>query len=175
MEALLLFAVCNALMSRSFSKILLLSSPPAFVPTQFPGYGEPAERGRLQGECFRDPTRQISRISLFVIFASDWWSSFGLCSLDLLQRPERNVFLDIFTFCIISVAQLFATEATSAWLCANDVPASPVAWPTGTGGDNSLPSIKRWVNLIQSTELMLKPSDTFMERLIWNFGLKLWS
>lgn len=42
--------------------------------------------------------------------------------------------------------KLYATEATSAWLCANDVPAIPVAWPTGMGGDNSLPSIKRLIS-----------------------------
>lgn len=42
--------------------------------------------------------------------------------------------------------KLYATEATSAWLCANDVPATPVAWPTEKGGDTSLPSIKRLIN-----------------------------
>uniref|UniRef100_A0A4W6F6V4 carbamoyl-phosphate synthase (ammonia) n=1 Tax=Lates calcarifer TaxID=8187 RepID=A0A4W6F6V4_LATCA len=39
--------------------------------------------------------------------------------------------------------KLYATEATSAWLCANDVPATPVAWPSEKGEDNSLPSINR--------------------------------
>uniref|UniRef100_A0A3Q1C6V0 carbamoyl-phosphate synthase (ammonia) n=1 Tax=Amphiprion ocellaris TaxID=80972 RepID=A0A3Q1C6V0_AMPOC len=42
--------------------------------------------------------------------------------------------------------KLYATEATSAWLCANDVPAIPVAWPTETGGDSSLPSIQRLIS-----------------------------
>uniref|UniRef100_A0A3Q1FTK8 carbamoyl-phosphate synthase (ammonia) n=1 Tax=Acanthochromis polyacanthus TaxID=80966 RepID=A0A3Q1FTK8_9TELE len=42
--------------------------------------------------------------------------------------------------------KLYATEATSAWLCANDVPAIPVAWPTETGGDTSLPSIQRLIS-----------------------------
>ncbi|XP_076026164.1 carbamoyl-phosphate synthase [ammonia], mitochondrial [Genypterus blacodes] len=41
--------------------------------------------------------------------------------------------------------KLYATEATSAWLCANDVPATPVAWPSEKG-DTSLPSINRLVN-----------------------------
>uniref|UniRef100_A0A671W8C4 Carbamoyl-phosphate synthase [ammonia], mitochondrial n=1 Tax=Sparus aurata TaxID=8175 RepID=A0A671W8C4_SPAAU len=41
---------------------------------------------------------------------------------------------------------LYATEATSAWLCVNDVPASPVAWPSQKGGDTSLPSIQRLIN-----------------------------
>ncbi|KAG7501491.1 carbamoyl-phosphate synthase [ammonia], mitochondrial [Solea senegalensis] len=42
--------------------------------------------------------------------------------------------------------KLYATEATSAWLCANDVPATTVAWPTHKGEDTSLPSIKRLIN-----------------------------
>uniref|UniRef100_A0A8C7HTT7 Carbamoyl-phosphate synthase [ammonia], mitochondrial n=1 Tax=Oncorhynchus kisutch TaxID=8019 RepID=A0A8C7HTT7_ONCKI len=42
--------------------------------------------------------------------------------------------------------KLFATEATSAWLSVNDVPATPVAWPSQEGGDASLPSIIRLIN-----------------------------
>uniref|UniRef100_A0A6Q2XGM2 Carbamoyl phosphate synthase arginine-specific large chain n=1 Tax=Esox lucius TaxID=8010 RepID=A0A6Q2XGM2_ESOLU len=42
--------------------------------------------------------------------------------------------------------KLFATEATSAWLSANDVPATPVAWPSHDGGDANLPSIIRLIN-----------------------------
>ncbi|KAF1382425.1 hypothetical protein PFLUV_G00143650 [Perca fluviatilis] len=42
--------------------------------------------------------------------------------------------------------KLYATEATSAWLWANDVPATPVAWPSDKGGDTSLPSIKRLIS-----------------------------
>ncbi|XP_035605592.1 carbamoyl-phosphate synthase [ammonia], mitochondrial [Oncorhynchus keta] len=42
--------------------------------------------------------------------------------------------------------KLFATEATSAWLSANDVPATPVAWPSQEGGDASMPSIIRLIN-----------------------------
>ncbi|KAG7227440.1 hypothetical protein INR49_005254, partial [Caranx melampygus] len=42
--------------------------------------------------------------------------------------------------------KLYATEATSAWLCANDVPATPVAWPTEKGENTSLPSIKKLIN-----------------------------
>ncbi|XP_061547499.1 carbamoyl-phosphate synthase [ammonia], mitochondrial [Phycodurus eques] len=40
--------------------------------------------------------------------------------------------------------KLYATESTSAWLCANDVPATPVAWPTK--GQTSLPSIKSLIS-----------------------------
>ncbi|KAL3056546.1 hypothetical protein OYC64_019100 [Pagothenia borchgrevinki] len=42
--------------------------------------------------------------------------------------------------------KLYATEATSAWLCVNDVPATPVAWPSEEGGDKSLPSIKSLIS-----------------------------
>ncbi|KAA8588268.1 hypothetical protein FQN60_001462 [Etheostoma spectabile] len=45
--------------------------------------------------------------------------------------------------------KLYATEATSAWLWANDVPATPVAWPSDKGGDTSLPSIKRLGNTFE--------------------------
>ncbi|MED6243787.1 Gly-Xaa carboxypeptidase, partial [Ataeniobius toweri] len=38
--------------------------------------------------------------------------------------------------------KLYATEATSAWLCANDVPAIPVAWPSEKEGNTTLPGIK---------------------------------
>uniref|UniRef100_A0A8C5I3T2 Carbamoyl-phosphate synthase [ammonia], mitochondrial n=1 Tax=Gouania willdenowi TaxID=441366 RepID=A0A8C5I3T2_GOUWI len=41
--------------------------------------------------------------------------------------------------------KLFATEATSAWLSANDVPANPVCWPTQNDHNTSLPSIKRLI------------------------------
>lgn len=59
--------------------------------------------------------------------------------------PVHAILFMIFLIycCPISVFQLYATEATSAWLCANDVPATPVAWPTEKGENTSLPSIKR--------------------------------
>uniref|UniRef100_A0A3P9LNV5 Carbamoyl-phosphate synthase [ammonia], mitochondrial n=2 Tax=Oryzias latipes TaxID=8090 RepID=A0A3P9LNV5_ORYLA len=41
--------------------------------------------------------------------------------------------------------KLYATEATSAWLCANDVPAIPVAWPTEKAV-TALPTIKGLIN-----------------------------
>ncbi|XP_029314740.1 carbamoyl-phosphate synthase [ammonia], mitochondrial [Cottoperca gobio] len=42
--------------------------------------------------------------------------------------------------------KLYATEATSAWLSANDVPATPVAWPSDKREDSSLPSIKSLIS-----------------------------
>lgn len=42
--------------------------------------------------------------------------------------------------------KLYATEATSAWLGANDVPATTVAWPSQQEGQGSLPSIYRLVS-----------------------------
>lgn len=104
---------------------------PAFVPTQFPRHGPPAERRRLQGETL-PPTRATQ-----------------LSALPLL-RPSSNRLL--FSSCG-SAPKLYATEATSAWLCANDVPATPVAWPSQKEGDTSLPSIKRWGELCSSSSL----------------------
>ncbi|CAL8342208.1 unnamed protein product [Boreogadus saida] len=42
--------------------------------------------------------------------------------------------------------KLYATEATSAWLGANDVPATPVAWPSQDDEHSSLPSIISLIN-----------------------------
>ncbi|OBS83423.1 hypothetical protein A6R68_22587 [Neotoma lepida] len=41
--------------------------------------------------------------------------------------------------------QLFATEATSDWLNANNVPATPVAWPSQEGQNPSLSSIRKLI------------------------------
>lgn len=61
----------------------------------------------------------------------------------LIKRFKNTLFMTFHIFCNVSVCQLYATEATSAWLCANDVPATPVAWLTEKEGHTSLPSIKR--------------------------------
>ncbi|KAF5893000.1 carbamoyl-phosphate synthase [ammonia], mitochondrial, partial [Clarias magur] len=37
--------------------------------------------------------------------------------------------------------KLYATEATSAWLNANDVPTTPVSWPSEDSNDSTLPTI----------------------------------
>uniref|UniRef100_A0A8C9TTT6 Carbamoyl phosphate synthase arginine-specific large chain n=1 Tax=Scleropages formosus TaxID=113540 RepID=A0A8C9TTT6_SCLFO len=42
--------------------------------------------------------------------------------------------------------KLYATEATSAWLNANDVHTTPVAWPSQETKDASLPSINRLIS-----------------------------
>ncbi|KAG7463959.1 hypothetical protein MATL_G00182150 [Megalops atlanticus] len=42
--------------------------------------------------------------------------------------------------------KLYATEATSAWLSANDVPSTPVAWPSQEGKDTNLPNISRLIS-----------------------------
>ncbi|KAG5283428.1 hypothetical protein AALO_G00041970 [Alosa alosa] len=42
--------------------------------------------------------------------------------------------------------KLYATEGTSAWLNANDVPTTPVAWPTQDENNSTLPSINRLIN-----------------------------
>ncbi|KAK7169392.1 hypothetical protein R3I93_005380 [Phoxinus phoxinus] len=42
--------------------------------------------------------------------------------------------------------KLYATEGTSAWLNANDVPTTPVAWPSHETNNTPLPSISRLVS-----------------------------
>ncbi|KAL4616618.1 carbamoyl-phosphate synthase ammonia, mitochondrial isoform X1 [Arapaima gigas] len=42
--------------------------------------------------------------------------------------------------------KLYATEGTSAWLNANDVPTTPVAWPSQESMDASLPSINKLIS-----------------------------
>uniref|UniRef100_A0A8C3B465 carbamoyl-phosphate synthase (ammonia) n=1 Tax=Cyclopterus lumpus TaxID=8103 RepID=A0A8C3B465_CYCLU len=44
--------------------------------------------------------------------------------------------------------KLFATEATSVWLCANDVPATTVAWPSDKGEETSLLINEGYIDLV---------------------------
>ncbi|KAL7882173.1 hypothetical protein AOLI_G00090220 [Acnodon oligacanthus] len=77
--------------------------------------------------------------------------------------------------------KLYATEATSAWLKANDVPTSPVAWPSLEGKDSTLPSISRLlsdghidlvVNLPNNNTKFLK--DNFLiRRMAVDYGVPL--
>ncbi|KAG7260232.1 hypothetical protein CRUP_014503 [Coryphaenoides rupestris] len=48
--------------------------------------------------------------------------------------------------------KLYATEATAVWLGANDVPATPVAWPTQEEQPGGLPSIHRVVRCVVELE-----------------------
>ncbi|EGV91942.1 Carbamoyl-phosphate synthase [ammonia], mitochondrial [Cricetulus griseus] len=50
--------------------------------------------------------------------------------------PQKGILIGI---------QLFATEATSDWLNANNVPATPVAWPSQEGQNPSLSSIRKLI------------------------------
>ncbi|XP_036433524.1 carbamoyl-phosphate synthase [ammonia], mitochondrial [Colossoma macropomum] len=77
--------------------------------------------------------------------------------------------------------KLYATEATSAWLNANDVPTTPVAWPSLDGKDSTLPSISRLlsdghidlvVNLPNNNTKFLK--DNFLiRRMAVDYGVPL--
>ncbi|KAK3569454.1 hypothetical protein QTP86_030422, partial [Hemibagrus guttatus] len=42
--------------------------------------------------------------------------------------------------------KIYATEATSAWLNANDVPTTPVSWPSEDGKDHTLPTISSLIS-----------------------------
>uniref|UniRef100_A0A803WEH9 carbamoyl-phosphate synthase (ammonia) n=1 Tax=Ficedula albicollis TaxID=59894 RepID=A0A803WEH9_FICAL len=65
----------------------------------------------------------------------------------------RKAALESFRPRFLSVAELlheqgfklYATEATSAWLNANSIPANPVAWPSQESQSPSLPSVRRLV------------------------------
>uniref|UniRef100_A0A3Q3JR93 ATP-grasp domain-containing protein n=1 Tax=Monopterus albus TaxID=43700 RepID=A0A3Q3JR93_MONAL len=63
-----------------------------------------------------------------------------------IQHSFRPVFLATAHQLKEEGFKVSAETATSAWLCANDVPATPVACPTEKGGDTSLPSIKRLIS-----------------------------
>ncbi|XP_066542532.1 carbamoyl-phosphate synthase [ammonia], mitochondrial [Hoplias malabaricus] len=77
--------------------------------------------------------------------------------------------------------KLYATEATSAWLNANDVPTTPVAWPSHEGQDTTLPTISRLlsdghidlvVNLPNNNTKFLK--DNFrIRRMAVDYGVPL--
>ncbi|XP_072541100.1 carbamoyl-phosphate synthase [ammonia], mitochondrial [Salminus brasiliensis] len=77
--------------------------------------------------------------------------------------------------------KLYATEATSAWLNANDVPTTPVAWPSHDGKDTTLPSISRLlsdghidlvVNLPNNNTKFLKDNFT-IRRMAVDYGVPL--
>lgn len=116
----------------------LFAWPPimsAFIPAQVPGHSSPVKRGRIHGE------HQVSFLT--------WSFKIVLC---------RNKPLGFMRFCdAVPALQLYATEATSAWLCANDVPATPVAWPSQKEGHTSLPSIKRSGNITCNTHFDSNP------------------
>ncbi|XP_051564917.1 carbamoyl-phosphate synthase [ammonia], mitochondrial isoform X1 [Myxocyprinus asiaticus] len=77
--------------------------------------------------------------------------------------------------------KLYATEGTSAWLNANDVPTIPVTWPSHEGNNTSLPSISRLiserhidlvVNLPNNNTKFLK--DNFLiRRMAVDYGVPL--
>uniref|UniRef100_A0A8B9KLP0 carbamoyl-phosphate synthase (ammonia) n=1 Tax=Astyanax mexicanus TaxID=7994 RepID=A0A8B9KLP0_ASTMX len=77
--------------------------------------------------------------------------------------------------------KLYATEATSAWLNANDVSTTPVAWPRHEGKETTLPSISRLlsdghidlvVNLPNNNTKFLK--DNFLiRRMAVDYGVPL--
>lgn len=110
----------------------------AFIPAQVPGHSPPVKRGRIQGE---------HRVSFLT-------RSFKvvLCQ----NEPLR--------FVPVPTLQLYATEATAAWLCANDVPATPVPWPSQKEGHTSLPSIKRSANITFNTS----SSDSELDSVFLN-------
>ncbi|NXL18119.1 CPSM synthase, partial [Setophaga kirtlandii] len=60
-----------------------------------------------------------------------------------IQESFRPRFLSVAELLHEQGFKLYATEATSAWLNANGIPANPVAWPSQESQSPSLPSIRR--------------------------------
>ncbi|NXM10999.1 CPSM synthase, partial [Ploceus nigricollis] len=60
-----------------------------------------------------------------------------------IQKSFRPRFLSVAELLHEQGFKLYATEATSAWLNANGIPASPVAWPSQESQSLSLPSVRR--------------------------------
>ncbi|NXC98261.1 CPSM synthase, partial [Certhia familiaris] len=62
-----------------------------------------------------------------------------------IQKSFRPRFLSVAELLHEQGFKLYATEATSAWLSANGIPANPVAWPSQESQSPSLPSVQRLV------------------------------
>ncbi|NXA71376.1 CPSM synthase, partial [Thryothorus ludovicianus] len=62
-----------------------------------------------------------------------------------IQKSFRPRFLNVAELLHEQGFKLYATEATSAWLNANGIPANPVAWPSQESQSPNLPSIRRLV------------------------------
>ncbi|NXY31863.1 CPSM synthase, partial [Pomatorhinus ruficollis] len=62
-----------------------------------------------------------------------------------IQKSFRPRFLSVAELLHEQGFKLYATEATSAWLNANDIPANPVAWPSQESQSPNLPSVRRLV------------------------------
>ncbi|XP_066178522.1 carbamoyl-phosphate synthase [ammonia], mitochondrial [Sylvia atricapilla] len=62
-----------------------------------------------------------------------------------IQKSFRPRFLSVAELLHEQGFKLYATEATSAWLNANDIPANPVAWPSQESQSPGLPSVRRLV------------------------------
>ncbi|NXH44180.1 CPSM synthase, partial [Dicaeum eximium] len=60
-----------------------------------------------------------------------------------IQKSFRPRFLSVAELLHEQGFKLYATEATSAWLNANGIPANPVAWPSQESQSPGLPSIRR--------------------------------
>ncbi|NXB93386.1 CPSM synthase, partial [Vidua chalybeata] len=60
-----------------------------------------------------------------------------------IQKSFRPRFLSVAELLHEQGFKLYATEATSAWLNANGIPANPVAWPSQESQSPSLPSVRR--------------------------------
>ncbi|KAF3694976.1 Carbamoyl-phosphate synthase [ammonia], mitochondrial [Channa argus] len=119
--------------------------------------GEPLDEARLPS--LEKPIIPVDYVGIKVAcFGANIYSAFLKAMLSTgFKLPQKGILIGIqhsFRPTFLATAhqlkeegfKLYATEATSVWLCANDVPATPVAWPTEKEEDTSLLSIKRLIS-----------------------------
>lgn len=132
-----------------------LESP--IIPADYVGIKAPMfSWPRLRGA---DPILRCEMASTGEVacFGDNIYSAFLKAMLSTgFKQPQKGILIGIqhsFRPQFLGTAQqlkdegfkLYATDATAAWLNANDVPASPVAWPSQEGQSSNLPSINRLI------------------------------
>ncbi|RXN31386.1 carbamoyl-phosphate synthase [ammonia] mitochondrial [Labeo rohita] len=99
--------------------------------------GEPLDESRLPS--LENPIIPVDYVGIKVAcFGPNIYSAFLKAMLSTgFKLPQKGILIGI---------QLYATEGTSAWLIANDVPTIPVAWPSSESKNTALPTISRLIS-----------------------------
>ncbi|XP_069472013.1 carbamoyl-phosphate synthase [ammonia], mitochondrial [Ambystoma mexicanum] len=132
-----------------------LESP--IIPADYVGIKAPMfSWPRLRGA---DPVLRCEMASTGEVacFGENIYSAFLKAMLSTgFKQPQKGILIGIqhsFRPQFLGTAQqlkdegfkLYATDATASWLNANDVPATPVAWPSQEGQNPNLPAINRLI------------------------------
>ncbi|XP_078536709.1 carbamoyl-phosphate synthase [ammonia], mitochondrial [Lissotriton helveticus] len=126
--------------------------PADYVGIKAPMFSWPRLRGA-------DPILRCEMASTGEVacFGENIYSAFLKAMLSTgFKQPQKGILIGIqhsFRPQFLGTAQqlkdegfkLYATDATAAWLNANDVPATPVAWPSQEGQSSNLPSLSRLI------------------------------